>query len=1232
MTDVISLSKKAFTWSVVSMTILWSVGFAALVPMVAHAEECPALEAGDLMKAASGSAVYVLNADLEAAYFPHSSVYNTWFEDFSGVVSLSADCFDNYDAAAGINYMPGTYLVTRVETPTVYAVLPGNLAAPLASEDVARALYGDNWTSLVRDVHTFHWVNYTVTDEISEAVPHDGMLVTTAGTDNVYWVEDGMYVMVDGDLGPWEAFVHEVSQSVFDTLEVASGTVTPAAIAEDPTQGRVNGSNGSDNGSGDNNETPVEDGELTFSLAASTPEGDVIPGFAQGVEYLRFVVTGEGYLDSITVERSGIGERQNFERVYLYHGTTRLDNGRTLNSDDEATFSVNMEIDGSETFTVRADMATSAGNEGDRNYFEIISADYIDSSADIDGDFPIKGETFEIGSQDIGTVEVTAQGTSTTVQIGEDEVHVGGFKLEADGDDVWVSSIRLENTGSADTDALENVELRDGGTVLAEGEVDGDYIYFELEDLLEIEDGDNEVLRVYADVGVADVDDTIQLVLDEESDVEAYSEGFEGYLANVDNSTTSDPLTATYAMELTLEGGEINVDFNGSNEDVRVDQQNVVFGTFEIMATSEDIDVDQIQFVVKRPNSAPCLEDLRLRDANGRGSYTLDLVGNCTAGTADATYEVENILLQQGVAYEFEVIADVANDAANGDQYYFTWAASAFDGEGDDSGNEVEAGDFSSASLTGPTMTVSPSSLIVRSRSLTNETVVNGTEGVLVFRGELEAGSTSDILVTSLTVQDDNGTAWDNLVAGLYLYVGDGTNLIDTMDEATARDTSVNGEEAVFTGLNITVPAGSNNKVDFEIYANIEDGSATGTFDVKVTDVDADDEDDDSVDPVNSSGVTLAVAGGVTTNRNVTVVGTGSLSAVVENNLTGLKKSRWILAGEDTALLGAIELQADNETVKVEDLSIYVTSTANTATIQNTFDTFVLYTDAALTDDIATADATKGVVTFEDVDFLVDADETEYLYVAARVNSVGTGDDGTATASTTIAFFATSTGWDVVGDDSDDDIAPTVDDSVTTNDVTVAAVRVFADTNFNNGTLTGGVNKTLFSFEVTAEANGNTDDDGDALSAELQRVKLELSTDVGSGTSTENVSNLQLCNSGTGTCVALNTVGTLSANTTTVQLQTANDGYVDLTGVGFTADESNVVDDGETVTFTVKGTVSNVTDKYLQVVLTDMDNGGLVWAYDTDDDGTVDFSHNDLRKDEPVGEDYPTLVGGSLNN
>jgi hypothetical protein len=115
MNDVLKLGKKFFTVSVVVLTIMWSMGVAALMPALVMAVDCPALEAGDLFKVPGNTAVFLLNADMEAMYFPSSEVYHTWYTDFSGVQTISSLCSEAYPMPAkapyGVNYRAGSRLV-----------------------------------------------------------------------------------------------------------------------------------------------------------------------------------------------------------------------------------------------------------------------------------------------------------------------------------------------------------------------------------------------------------------------------------------------------------------------------------------------------------------------------------------------------------------------------------------------------------------------------------------------------------------------------------------------------------------------------------------------------------------------------------------------------------------------------------------------------------------------------------------------------------------------------------------------------------------------------------------------------------------------------------------------------------------------------------------------------------------------------------------------------------------
>src|SRR3989339_659900 len=270
MTNAIRLGKKTFTWSVVVLTILWSMGVAALVPVVANAQAaCPTLEAGDLFKVPGNSAVYLLNGNMQRMYFPHSTVYHTWYTDFSGVVEIPTTCVDAYPAPSsapfGVNYRPGSKLVKVQISPSVYVIEPGNVLAKVGSEAVAISLYGSNWATKVMDVADVFWPNYATTGaELTEAVPHNGMLVKVAGG-STYEVVGDELMLVDGAVR-LASDVQTVSQAVFDSVSMGSGSVTAASLYADPTQGAGGVGTGTGTGS-------TSSGTLTVALAADSPSG-----------------------------------------------------------------------------------------------------------------------------------------------------------------------------------------------------------------------------------------------------------------------------------------------------------------------------------------------------------------------------------------------------------------------------------------------------------------------------------------------------------------------------------------------------------------------------------------------------------------------------------------------------------------------------------------------------------------------------------------------------------------------------------------------------------------------------------------------------------------------------------------------------------------------------------------------------------------------------------------------
>jgi len=1252
MSDVLRFGKKLFTWSVVAMTIAWSVGLNLVIPAGSAQAALAApsdIEEGDLIKLEDQTAVYWVNSDMERMYFAFGWLYKTWLPTYDGIKVLPKG--SDLDAIA----QPGGAVAPRQgsceamkspASPAVYVVSYGGVRHKLASEAAAVALCGADWAKKVHDLPDFVISLFPIGGELDGTTPFPGQLIRSEANGPVYVVgSDSKAYAVDGSLPAFlAADVRVVSQAQWNILGMGQGTRTVASLTD---LGQLD--------SVDDGEDPDEDntatGDIRVSLAGNTPAGDIVPGGAQNVEYLYFVLeanNGDANVESVTLSLGGVGDDVDFDKVYLYHDGARLDNGRSLTSDGEVTFNLDVDIqDGeSEVFIVKADMELIAtAIEGDQNRFEIRSADDIEASGDVEGSFPIRGNLMVVGAQDIGTVTITAGGTDADVNIGEDEVLVAEFDADADGDDVHVTSVTLEQKGSTDMDSLSNFWLKRSGTVVAEGVVNGDRVTFEFEEADQIEDGDSTTYRVYADVGVSDVDDTIQFVLDEDSDFSAYSEDNEGYEVGVTNTD----LDTTGAMELTIEGGDINVDFDGDNIDARADQTNVSFGTFSILPTSEDLDIDTMSFVLHKTAGAKVIEDLKLRDVNGRGTYTLEATSTVSDESALWTMDVENLSLTQGVAYEFEVIGDMPATATSGNTFYFTWAASSVDGEGSASGNAIATDDFSSASLTGSTVTVANSTLTVRSSALSDTTVVNGTKDVLLMRGTLEAGSSSDVTITSMsfsTTTEGNGADWANRLDSVKLYIVDSSETVNPASHTpAATDNTISSNAAIFDGMQVVVGKGSANRMKFEVYGDITDGSTTGDIGIELTDVDADDEDDEPVDAKNSSGTTIATGAVLDTDRLVTIAGTGTLTMTMDTDYPELKIDRYALAGTEKFLAGRVKFTADREDVVVKELALnFVSSTltsthASTTALDKSIDTISLYSSPSMTDEslLATADW-AATTTLEDVDFTVVDGVTGFAYVGLKLNSVGTEADATAHTSTSfrMAVSVEAADHDIQGESSNDAITPTITARASgnlTEEITIAPIKITdVSSDFAGGNLVGG-NQNIFSFTVTADGGRNTDANGEALSARLINVDLVLSTDVGTAAAS-NTSALQLCRVDSGNCISLGAApgDFASSDNTEITLVDAANGTSSVNFAPFeTADE--LVEDGETVEFVVKGTFADVTDKFVQVRIDNLNSEGLSYGVDTSGDATdtPDFWFYDIRKDAPRGTDYPDVTGEALD-
>lgn len=137
--------------------------------------------AGSLIKA-SGPAVYFLSNDGKRYVFPNAATYFTWYNDFSGVATVSDAQLASYQIGGNVTYRPGVRLVKIISDPKVYAVDNQGTLRGITSEAVAAELYGSDWNTKVDDIPDAFFVNYKQGDPIEYSFDFSPSAATNAAT------------------------------------------------------------------------------------------------------------------------------------------------------------------------------------------------------------------------------------------------------------------------------------------------------------------------------------------------------------------------------------------------------------------------------------------------------------------------------------------------------------------------------------------------------------------------------------------------------------------------------------------------------------------------------------------------------------------------------------------------------------------------------------------------------------------------------------------------------------------------------------------------------------------------------------------------------------------------------------------------------------------------------------------------------------------------------------------
>lgn len=953
-----NLLKKIFSSLVAFTTIAWAAGIGAFaLPSIARAAV-----AGDLIKA-SGPAVYYYAADGKRYVFPNEKTYFSWFRDFSAVRTISDTELASILIGGNATIRPGTKLVKITTDPKVYAVSHDGLLHWVESEAVAVALYGSAWASRVVDVPDSFFVNYSIGSSMPSAAHPDGTVIKYAG-------DSAMYVMADGNKRRFSS----------DAVFAANGYNSADVITTTVTY-----SNGTDVTAREGRLADVifvaggvvVGGAVTVTLASDTPAGMTVPKGASSVPLAKFNFTAgssEGTVTGLSFRRVGVGATSDFSNVYLYDGSgNRLSTGRTINSSTNVvsynSLSISVPAGTTKSYVLWGDISSSA-TAGGQHAFELADAASVvvtGSGASVSGSFPVRGNTFMIGTTSAARLDVQKGTTPTNPNIGSTDVEISNFKLIANSNDIEIRRITLLQAGSVSNSDLSNFKLYQGSTLVATAAAtSGDKIVLNFSPAYVVAEGMTKTFSLHADIAGRS-SRTIKTYVEYSTDVYAVDREY-GTGAAVCIATTAvggcsaasqgsfDGTTSGEYIEVTTQGGQLTVAFNGpATGNIAKGQQDAVLFKFSLTSQDNVLEIRNMNFEIEGLTSsdkvkgtgtvAPLDGTEYFRDLKIKNLDTGAIVMGPTSlpsALADASSDSGQITLSDsftinaGQTLNLAITADISNSEDVADELYgdgnnqyrvsFGDTTNLF---GSSDVRIVETGEFLATSQVVPNTQIISNPQTVKASSLTVALASSPTAGTAVKKQSniptvgfvFTAGSEGPILVRSVTLtgRADVTTTSTYALADL----NDAVTTCGIYDGETrlglARSPDGTTGAMAITNMDLTIPAGASKtlvvKCDADTVAVDDDKFAIGI--AATGNITAEDSDNNTVTPDLSAAV--IANSGATPSLAQTIKAGGSLTLATDN----LRQSTILVAGGDVwHSFATFKATAQYEATKIERVNV----------------------------------------------------------------------------------------------------------------------------------------------------------------------------------------------------------------------------------------------------------------------------------------------------------------------
>jgi len=1032
--------KKLRKFLTVGVMVLSIIAMSGLTVNTAQAAAQP----GDLIKMDGLSSVYYLGNDGKRYVFPSESVYFSWYNDFSGVITIPASELQSYPLGANVTMRPGTKLVKITTDPSVYAVTPNGVLRKIQSEADAIALYGPNWNKMVVDIADAFFTNYTIGTPLNSGEYPAGTLLKNPNNASIYYFDGTNYRMISSEAA-FNANRFNMNNVVTTSMTLtASGTAITGAEDLAKPYGAISGS-------------VVTGSGLTVALAASTPaattliKGQAIAPLAS----FNFTAASDGaiVIKTIKLKRIGISSDSSLSNVYLYEGNTKLTDNASLSS-GYATFSNNNGIitvpaGTTRTITVKADVTGSTGNIG----MEIESASSVVTTAGaVSGSFPLAGNLMSMTSAD-DLAEVTL-GSATyaggTINAGTMNATLLSLPFQVSNKAVDLKYISFKQVGSIPVDAIQNLTLYVNGVKVGNSVAlsADNRVTFDLSSApVRLATGSTTV-ELRGDI-VKGSDRTFSFSLQTASDAVLTDINY-----NV-NVAISSGLNTSPSSTINAGSVSIATDANFTTTEVIKNASNVTFAKYTMKAFGEDVKVNSLTVaptmlaatstVPVAINTSEGIDDLAIFVNGAQVGSSLSVRPSNTINAATSTsatftttkdFGTSNLFtIQAGETVTVEIRGSLVLDAdtdVTKVQTDLVVKANKLEGA-----TSYKTSPSSNTTYTGRSLDVVSGNLTVSANSgLQSQNVAKNTNNVKIGSYILKAGSSEGIRVTNLRVDIDQNSGSVDLNKLSNLYISE--NMTPIMPQAQNN-----------FPVNFTLAANETKTLD--VYADlgdIEDGKKVIT-DLTVTGVST--PSNTSVSVADAPGQTMTLATGTITDP------------VLVNNAP---VSTLVTGGSTNQLFATYKFVATNSEVKVDQIKFKVTkndgSTPNGTAIQslsiNGISAPVVY------------NGTNYVVDLNGLNITVPAG-TQGLNVEVKANFnpvTSSGQGGSATHND-VKIVLTDYKY-IVGNTTT--IDSNISGGASNTMVLVAGVPVVTDvTSGLSTTLVAGGNNEVMRFSVTAQGS-----------------------------------------------------------------------------------------------------------------------------------------------------------------